>query len=106
MANALAPREGSDGTWHCNNALNTLNLGGAATFSPSSSPPPCYRRPFFPLRRDDRCGDWPEGAALMMLLLVLQTTASETRGPRLWRMHWSRGRDQTAPGTATRPSTL
>ena len=33
LADALAPWEGSDGTWHCNEALHTLNLAGAATCS-------------------------------------------------------------------------
>ena len=39
LADALAPREGSDGTWHCNEALNTLDLTRAATCSPNPSPP-------------------------------------------------------------------
>ena len=39
LADALAPREGSDGTRHCNEALNTLNLRGAATCSPNPSSP-------------------------------------------------------------------
>ena len=39
LADALAPREGSDSNWHCNEALTTLNLNGAATCSPNPSPP-------------------------------------------------------------------
>ena len=39
LAYALAPREGSDGTWHCNEALNTLDLNSAATCSLNPSSP-------------------------------------------------------------------
>ena len=33
MVDALAPREGSDGTWHCNKTLNSLDLNSTVTCS-------------------------------------------------------------------------